>query len=830
MTRGLSSAGAQARLAHHGENVLPATPPEPAWRRLLRQFQSPLIYILLGALLLDTGIWLVERGGVPIEAIAIAIILLLNAGLGVWQERRAEDALHQLKELAAPQVRVYRDGTLTSIPGAQLVPGDLLRLEAGDRIPADATAHQVTALAVDESVVTGESVPLDKRDNDPLLAGTLVVRGTTDALVTQTGRTSNLGRLATMLGDVQQEKTPLEKRLATFGNKVARLVIALAVVIAIVGIAVEGLGHAGHVVLFAVALAVAAVPEGLPAVLTLTLALGVERMARRKAVVRRLSAVEALGSVTVIASDKTGTLTENRLEVRRLDAPDPDGALRALVLASDADPGAAVGDPLELALMVHATDAGMDVPLLRRTRPRVGGRPFDADAGFMRVSVREPAGTVSYLKGAPEVVLARCALPDAERADWLERVEAGAAEGFRVLGAASGDGERESDLTWLGLVFLLDPPRPEVAEAMAQARAAGIRVMMLTGDHPATALTVARMAGVQADQVITGDAFRALSPAGRTATVASVNVFARVHPEDKLAIVELLKASGEVVAVTGDGVNDAPALKRADVGIAMGQRGSDVAREVADLVLLDDNFATIVAAIEEGRGIYENIQKFIRFLFSTNLSEVLVVTVGAVAAFVIGVRDASGQLLLPLTAAQLLWINLVTDGAPALALGLDRNPGVMQRPPRDPKAQLLDAPSLRFILTTGSIKAMVAFGILGLLPIVLAASPEVTRTATFLFLAAGQLLFAYTARHTDLVPRANPWLHIAVGAGIAVQGLVLVIPALRLALDAVPIPGPVGIWVAVSMLVSWGLAELVTRVIWRAPAPTSRPQPPWPST
>lgn len=527
---------------------------------------------------------------------------------------------------------------------------------------------------MDESVLTGESVPVEKGVGEEVFAGTLLVRGRALLEVTRTGAQSAMGRIAHLLAEMEEEKTPLERRLHAFGHRVARLVLLLALGLLLLGFLVEGVS--AKVVLFAVALAVAAVPEGLPAVLTLALALGVERMARRKAVVRRLSAVEALGSVTVIATDKTGTLTENRMEVQELLSPDPEKALLAMVLCNDADLATGAGDPLELGLLRYASRF-LDVERVRREHPRLSERPFDSAWKFMRVTT--PLG--SFLKGAPEALIPRLALPQEEQARLLRRPGPTPPRAFASWPWLSGRGRgRRGSASWASSSCWT--PRPEVPEAVARVLKAGVRVVMVTGDHPATALAIARRVGMPAEVVATGEELEALSDE----ELLKVDVFARVRPEQKLRIVEALQKAGEVVAMTGDGVNDAPALKRADVGVAMGQRGSDVSREVADLVLLDDNFATIVAAIEEGRSIYENIQKFLRFLFSTNLSEVLVVALGMVLAALLGLRDEAGHLLLPLTAVQILWINLVTDGLPALALSLDRNPGVLDRPPGPRKA------------------------------------------------------------------------------------------------------------------------------------------------
>ncbi|WP_027877221.1 cation-translocating P-type ATPase [Meiothermus cerbereus] len=814
---GLSESEARRRLHSHGPNALPEKPPEPLWRRFLQQFKSPLIYILLFALAVDFAVWWLEgRHGWPLESVVIGLILLLNAGLGTWQERKSEAALHKLKRLSSPLVWVERDGVWVQRPSRELVPGDLVRLEAGDRVPADVTVLEGNPL-LDESVLTGESLPVEKEAGQELFSGTLLVRGKAFAEVQRTGPESALGKLATLLGEIKAEPTPLEHDLHRFGNQVARWVLLLAGLLVLLGLFTEGVGRLPQVFLFAVALAVAAVPEGLPAVLTLTLSLGVERMAGRKAVVRKLSAVEALGSVTVIATDKTGTLTENRMEVRALDSPDPALAHTALALANDADHG--IGDPMDLALLNFVEQKGVDVEALRQYHPRHSERAFESSHKFQRVTVQSPKGLQSYLKGAPEVLLGRSSLPPDEQQSWLEKALAYAAEGYRVLGVAWAAGETEENLQFLGLVLFWDPPRPEVPEAIRKAQEAGIRVLMVTGDHPATALAIAHQIGIPGERVITGSDLEEYTPQALAQAVREVNVFARVSPEHKLKLVELLQSSGEVVAMTGDGVNDAPALKRADVGVAMGQRGSDVSREVADLVLLDDNFATIVAAIEEGRNIYENIQKFIRFLFSTNLSEVLVVAIGALAAALLNLRDATGALLLPLTAVQILWINLITDGLPALALTLDKNPGVMQHPPRPPHAPLLDRVSLRFVLVSGSIKAMCALGLLGLLPR-FGYSLEATRSTAFHFMAIGQLFFAYPARHTHLFPLPNLWLHAAVLLGMAMQFAAGMLPASIVALDLVPLP--LLLWGVLlgTALLAWGLAELTSRLFWRNNHPT----------
>lgn len=813
---GLTSAEAGRLLALHGSNALPDTPPTALWRRFARQFRSPLIYLLLVALAFDVGVWIHEgMHGTPIESLAIAAILLLNAGLGTFQEHRSERALAQLRTLSAPQAWVMRDGTLVHLPSRELVPGDVVRLQAGERVPADGSLHESHGLLCDESILTGESIPVDKAEGEQVLSGTLVVRGSGLFTVNKTGPGSTMGKLATSLGTVQSGQTPLERRLTRLGNQVALGVGILAVLLAGAGLLVEGLHRLKEVLLFAVALAVAAVPEGLPAVVTLTLALGVQRMARRQAVVRRLSAVEALGSVTVIATDKTGTLTENKMRVHALDATDEAGALRAMVLASDADEAAGAGDPLELGLLVFARGRGIDPAEQRSRHARISSRPFDGRHKFMRATVREDGGSCSYLKGAPEVLLGRCTLSEAERASASERAAAAARAGYRVLALARGAGETEEGLTLLGLVQIWDPPRPEVPDAIRTAQQAGVRVVMITGDHPETARAVAGTVGIQAERVLTGAEIEALSPAELEQRATEINVFARVSAEHKLRLVEALQRRGEIVAMTGDGVNDSPALKRSDVGVAMGRRGSEVAREVADLVLLDDNFATIVGAIEEGRSIYENIQKFIRLLFSTNLALILFVVLGAIGSYVLDLREPNGLLLLPLTAIQLLWINFISDGPPALALALDRNPGVMTRPPRPPKSPLLDPASLRFVLSSGAMKAMIG-GSLLLFLMRLGYAAVAIRSVLFLFDSVVEVVFAYPARRIWQTPPRNLPLHVVVALSVVLQLLTLLVPALRRLLGLVPLDGRAFLIVAASIALIWGIAELLNRWLTRS--------------
>ena len=826
---GLSHAEAARLFAERGPNELPE-PKRNGWlRRFLRQLRSPMIAVLLFAVVFDVVVWFVDGfAGWPVEGGVIAAVLVLNATLGTLQELRSEQAISQLRVLTAPLAWVVRDGELVQLPSRVLVPGDLVRVDAGDRVPADGVLVEGGGVVADESVLTGESAPIEKAARAELFSGTSIVRGKGLFRVSRTGSDSAMGRIAAMLGGITMEKTPLERRMDALGTQIARWVSALAVLLIVFGTATEGIHRLDEIVMFAVALAVAAIPEGMPAVVTLTLALGVQRMAKRRALVRRMSAVESLGSVTLIATDKTGTLTRNQMTVCGVALEDCGEALRAMALANDASITGSAGDPLEIALLDYAREEGLDLAALHRVHPRIEERPFDSEWRYMRVTVRDGATTKSYLKGAPEVVLARCSLPDEAREAWTKRADDAAERGYRVLALASGAGEerREDDLRFLGLVMLGDPPRPEASDALAKARRAGIRVVMITGDHAATARAVAAATGFERRAVLSGDELDALTPEELRRAAREVDVFARVSPAHKLRLVEAFRADGHIVAMTGDGVNDAPALKRADVGIAMGKRGSDVAREVADLVLLDDDFATIVAAIEEGRGIYANIQSFIRFTFSTNVALIVLVVTGAVAAYLEGLRDGVGMLLLPLTAVQLLWINFLGDGPPALALAVDRTPGQMDQPPRPPSSALLDRASAGFIFGTGAIKGAIGLGLLVLMP-ELGYGALAIQTVLFLYESIGKLVSVYPSRRRNPRRPANTALHVAVLAGTAIQVLTLAVPSLRRLLGLEVLDARALLIVVGAVLATWiaanGVRALIRarNVISTAPVPVS---------
>jgi len=711
---GLGSAEAASRLREHGPNVLEEAKRRTALGMLASQFTDFMILVLLGAAVVSGLIGDVE------DTVAIVAIVLLNAVVGFVQEYRAERAMEALKAMAAPTATVVRDGQTAVVPAAEVVPGDLVLLEAGRVVPADLRLLEAANLRVEEAALTGESVPVDKTiaplheetltigdRKNMAYKGTIVTYGRGSGVVVATGMATELGRIATLLGEAGEVKTPLQRRLARFGRRLAVAVLAICAIVFAGGLA---RGEAPLLIfLTAVSLAVAAIPEALPAVVTISLALGARKMAAKKALVRKLPAVETLGSVTYICSDKTGTLTLNRMRVDEwycggavTRAPGRgrawDELLRAMALSNDAAAdatGRVLGDPTEAALFTAAVEAGVEKAKEEARLPRVAEIPFDADRKCMTTVHRDPAGGfVAFTKGAVEVMLERSTrvlTPSGsatiERDALLGISERMAADGLRVLalGARHWPGlpeplapeALEREITLLGLVGILDPPREEAREAIGTCRSAGIVPVMITGDHPLTARTIAARLGMLPDgaAVLTGQELAALPMSEFERRVETVRVYARVAPEQKLKIVTALQDRGEIVAMTGDGVNDAPALRRADIGVAMGITGTDVAKEASAMILLDDNFATIVRAVREGRKIYDNLRRFIRYAVTTNSAEIWTIFL---APFV--------GLPIPLLPIQILWINLVTDGLPGLALAVEpEEKDVMRRPPRPPQ-------------------------------------------------------------------------------------------------------------------------------------------------
>jgi Ca2+-transporting ATPase len=710
--RGLSAQQAAERLRQAGPNALAEGRRRSPLAMFLSQFADFMILVLLAAALVSGFI------GEPMDTVAILVILLLNAVIGTVQEFRAERAVAALRRMAAPQASVVRDGQPQTLDAAELVPGDLVLLEAGNQVPADLRLLEVAELQTDESALTGESATVAKT-TDPLAAtalqiadranqafkGTLVTKGRATGLVVATGMDTELGRIAGMLGSAEQVRTPLQKRLTRFGRYLALAVLAICAIVF-----VSGLLQGQPVMLMAltaVSLAVAAIPEALPAVITVSLALGARKLSRRQSLVRNLPAVETLGSVTFICSDKTGTLTENRMhcerviaggeesaEIRGADAGAPWRDIgRALALCNDVTQQGeeAVGEPTELALYQAAAQAGYRKDALEAAQPRIAEIPFDSDRKLMTTLHRDGSSVIAYTKGAPEALLQRCGdqLTAGDRAPLDAQAVAAAADrlaaqGYRVLAVAQREfgelpsplDEAEQALTLLGLVALIDPPRPEAAGAVAECRGAGITPVMITGDHPGTALAIAVRLGIEdeAGEVLTGQDLAELSDEALEQRAGKVRVYARVSPEQKIRIVKALQSRGEFVAMTGDGVNDAPALQRAGIGVAMGDKGTDVAREAADMVLLDDNFATIVGAVREGRRIFDNIRKFIKDTMSSNSGEIWTLFLAPLMG-----------LPIPLLPIHILWINLVTDGLPGLAFTAEpAEPGIMQRRPRPP--------------------------------------------------------------------------------------------------------------------------------------------------
>ena len=833
------------RLAEQGPNELPETPPPSPWTIFRAQFASLIIWVLIGAALVSGAL------GEWIDTGAILAIVFLNAILGFVQEYRAERSLAALKTLAVTYARVLRDGEWRSLPSRELVAGDLINVEAGDRVPADVRLIYATSLRTQEAALTGESTPVEKQSaqvgeeelpiaerRNMLFLGTVVTAGKGRALVVATGTRTELGRIATLMTAATIEPTPLQRRLEHFGHLLLYLSLGIVTVVFALGL------WRGEppVIMFltAVSLAVAAIPEGLPAIVTMTLALGVMRM-----VIRRLPAVETLGAATVICTDKTGTLTKNEMTVTQLYAdgqvfqvtgegygpegeivgkaegeaqvtgghdaliqpqpqPGSGGALGDLLMVAVACNGASlrqvngawtvIGDPTEGALLVAAGKGGYRKDEIERAHPFVTEVPFDPERKMMTIVRRSDDGLIAFVKGAPDVLLSRCdrystidgtakPLSDQVRAAILSANQRFARQALRVVGLASRRVTDEADLVhadrlesrlcFVGLAAMKDPLRPEAKAAVGLCRSAGIDTVMITGDHKETALAIARDAHLAPEpvQALSGMELNALSDAELAGRVQDVHVYARVSAEHKLRIVKAWRSRGAVVAMTGDGVNDAPAVREADIGVAMGMTGTDVTKEASDMVVTDDNFASIAAAVEEGRGIYDNIRKAVQYLLSCNLSEVLVMLGSSLVGWP-----------LPLLPIQILWINLVTDGFPALALAVDpRDPDVMRRPPRDPRAPLLDRARLAAIFAQGLMMAAVTLAVFGMTWSVADHEASVARTLTFTTLVLVQLVHAFSCRHEQyslfqIGVTTNRALVAAVVVSALLQACLLVLP------------------------------------------------------
>ena len=825
---GLTAAEAERRLTEYGLNQLQAAARISPWMILLDQVKNVLIIILLFATALSAFL------GHGVEAIAITVIVLFAVILGFVQEYRAERAIEALREMAAPTATVVRDGREWRINALELVPGDLILLATGDKVPADARLIEAVNLQTVEAPLTGESAPIQKHTS-PLederlptgdrknlaYASTVVTYGRGRAVVVATGMATEFGKIAQLLESVDTAKTPLQLNLDRVGKTLAR--VSFGVVLVIVALGVFRGQPFVEMLIFGVALAVAVVPEALPAVVTISLALGVKRMVKRNALVRRLPAVETLGSTSVICSDKTGTLTRDEMTVRRLFVGgqmlqvsgrgyEPQGKfslngtevephepisvlLRAAALSSDArlewnetgDKWEIKGDPTEGALVVLAAKAGLDKTEIDAQFPRVSEIPFSAETKRMITLHETSDGVTAYAKGAPEVIVQSCAfeltaegkkpMDEARQAEVLEVAREMAAEALRVLAVAGKPGASaeaaDKDMTFLGLVGMIDPPRREARAAVLECGQAGIKVIMITGDHPLTAEAVAQELGISKNgRIVAGPELEAMDDANLERVIESIEVCARVSPTHKLRIVTALQKRGQIVAMTGDGVNDAPALKKADIGIAMGITGTDVSKEAAAMTLTDDNFASIVAAVEEGRGIFSNIKKYLMYLLSSNIGEIGLMAGATLAG-----------LPLPLSAVQILYVNLATDGLPALALAVDPpEEDLMRRPPRDPSTGIFTRPVVMLMLVGGLWSTAVNLGLF-VWALNSGRSIQEAMTMTFVSLVLIQFFKAYnfrSDRHSVLRrPFANKWLNLAIIWELIMLALILYVPLLE---------------------------------------------------
>ena len=827
---GLPSNEAEKRLAEYGPNELQATRRISPWEILLEQFKNVLILILLGATALSLFL------GHGIESIVIAIIVLFAVGLGFVQEYRAERAIEALKQMAAPTASVLRNGEEVKIPARELVPGDVVLLHTGDRVPADARLLEAVNLQVEEAALTGESVPVEKHasplptadlplgDRKNLVyAGTAVTYGRGKVLVTATGMQTEFGKIARMLQDVETTRTPLQQNLDKVGTALARAAFVVVAIIVALGL-LRGQPFI-EMLIFGIALAVAVVPEALPAVVTISLAIGVQKMVKRHALIRRLPAVETLGSTSVICSDKTGTLTKDEMTIRRLycagdlyhvsgagyapagefslndeKASAPSPAIRqmltAAALASDTrlvqlpDGNWDIkGDPTEGAFLVAAAKAGLWKESLDAENPRVDEIPFSSETKRMTTIHEADGKRTAYAKGAPEVILAGCdfvltptgpaPLDAAGREAILAQAQEMATSALRVLGIASKPGvtreTAEQGMTFLGLAGMIDPPRPEARDAIALCAEAGIRPVMITGDHPVTAGAVARELGLLAHggRVLTGAELDEMSDEQLKRDVENISVYARVSPAHKLRVVTAWQSLGHIAAMTGDGVNDAPALKKADIGVAMGITGTDVTKEAAAMTLTDDNFASIVAAVEEGRGVFGNIKKYLMYLLSSNIGEI-----GLMAG------SALLGLPLPLTAVQILYVNLATDGLPALALSVDPpEKDLMKRKPRDPRTGIFTRPVVMLMALGGIWSTIINLGLFIWAYNDPSRGQEHAMTMTFVSLVLIQFFKAYifrSDRHSVLnKPFKNKWLNLAVSWEMLLLMLIVYLPFLH---------------------------------------------------